>query len=135
MLIGGGRQEYSPPRDFFTSCPMRLRLQTSPPLPLVKAWIAFPSLGHETIYGLKVYICTTLQPLQDARVQPAQVKFELDGFELLDDTPVTELLHENDLLVAISRPETINPEKNKKRKIDDVVEPSTLIKNLCETYA
>jgi hypothetical protein len=107
---------------------MRFRLQTTAPLPPVKAWVSFSSTGHETVYALKTHLCAVLEPLQRAHIGPGQIKLELDGFELLDDGTAAELLHENDLLVALPKLEQTPTMKGKKRKMDEMDEPRVAFK-------
>ncbi|KAF9262155.1 hypothetical protein L218DRAFT_1000903 [Marasmius fiardii PR-910] len=92
---------------------MRLRLESSPPLPHLKAWfsssqtqwkISTQTSQHKTrpqyISDLKKSLCTTIKPLSEAGINANEIVLELDGFELLDDSTVDELLREGDLVVV-----------------------------------
>lgn len=74
---------------------MRLRIQTSPPLLPLKAW--FPtsvSTSSETqiVAELKISLLSVVN------AGKAKLKLELDGFELLDSSPVKDVLRDGDLV-------------------------------------
>jgi hypothetical protein len=74
---------------------MRLRIETTPPLPPLKAWINISQglfgLGTRTIHDLRQRI------IKDFEL-PAAIGLELDGFELLGRDAIRELLEKDDLI-------------------------------------
>lgn len=74
---------------------MRLRIETAPPLPPLKAWInASPGLfglGTRTINDLRKRI------IKDFEL-PDNIGLELDGFELLGRDAINELLERDNLI-------------------------------------
>ncbi|KAJ8093205.1 hypothetical protein PM082_020690 [Marasmius tenuissimus] len=120
---------------------MRLRLESSPPLPHLKAWFSSSQLQckpgtyssqHKSqpakIIDLKKSICATVKPLIEGGFRTEKIILELDGFELLDDLNVEELIRDGDLVVLglkelaeeqnLETPITQSPERlGKKRKL------------------
>ncbi|KAK1218241.1 hypothetical protein PQX77_014614 [Marasmius sp. AFHP31] len=120
---------------------MRLRLESSPPLPHLKAWFSSSQLQcnpgmhssqHKSqpakILDLKKSICATVKPLIEGGFRAEEIILELDGFELLDDLNVEELIRDGDLVVLglkeladeqnLETPNTQSPERlGKKRKL------------------
>ncbi|KAG7086627.1 hypothetical protein E1B28_002569 [Marasmius oreades] len=116
---------------------MRLRLESSPPLPHVKVWISSSQSQNklsvhssqnkprpQSILDLKKKICTTIKPLSETGAGANDIILELDGFELLDNFPVDELIREGDIIligaregVATSTSQSC-PEIGKKRKFN-----------------
>ncbi|KAG7440271.1 uncharacterized protein BT62DRAFT_1012929 [Guyanagaster necrorhizus] len=80
---------------------MRLRIQTDPPLPQLKAW--FPFTDDVDIHGLKKSLCSTVQVLRDAKIKPGELTLELDGFELLDELASSGVVRDTDLIVIKER--------------------------------
>ncbi|KAF8655187.1 hypothetical protein AX16_003219 [Volvariella volvacea WC 439] len=75
---------------------MRIRIQTTSPLPELKAWfIPEASPTNPTIDSLKAYLCTKLPILQNARVAGPDLVLSLEGFELLDGTPMDVIRDES----------------------------------------
>jgi hypothetical protein len=74
---------------------MRLRIETQPPLPSLKAWIN-PSPG---LFGLGT---RTINDLRRRIVKdfdlPDTIALELDGFELLGRESINEILEKDDLI-------------------------------------
>ncbi len=91
---------------------MRLRIQTEPPLPQLKAW--FPLPDDSNIHDLKTSLCNTVQVLRDAKIKPGELTLELDGFELLDELASTGVMRDTDLIVIKGRPGV----SSKKRKAE-----------------
>jgi hypothetical protein len=93
---------------------MRVRLQSQPPLPLLKAWFEIPLAlvnPQETIEDLKVELCRkVLTPPWTGKHGPSdtlkgneklradQIILEIDDFELLDGSAVN-VIRENDLIL------------------------------------
>ncbi|KAF4574515.1 hypothetical protein EYR36_005857 [Pleurotus pulmonarius] len=80
---------------------MRIKIQTNNPLPPLKAWYATNSLEgpNTTISDLKKQICTNVDAIRGAtKGKTNQLTFTLDGFELLDVSPL-DVLREGDLIV------------------------------------
>ncbi|KXN80901.1 hypothetical protein AN958_06848 [Leucoagaricus sp. SymC.cos] len=78
---------------------MRLRIQTLPPLPDLKAW--FIQDEHQTpasIGDLKQLLCSNIGILKGAGVIPGDVQLLLDDFELLNESPFAAALRDGDLL-------------------------------------
>lgn len=83
---------------------MRLRIQTQPPLPELKAWFIpdVPS-APPTIYELKEALCQRVQPLADSgRCEARHLVLLLDDFELLDETPFSAVRDGDLLLIKLS---------------------------------
>lgn len=79
---------------------MRLRIQTLSPLPEVKAWF-IPDLqdAQQTVFDLKGLLCRGITQLRTNRIDAEQLTLLLDGFELLDDSPVS-VVRDEDLIVV-----------------------------------
>ncbi|PFH49131.1 hypothetical protein AMATHDRAFT_5165 [Amanita thiersii Skay4041] len=81
---------------------MRLRVQTLPPLPDLKAWFVprpkGPVLVVKTIQDIKLSLSYDLPLLQQKGFEPSNLKLHLEGFELLDDLPFDEVLRDGDLI-------------------------------------
>lgn len=74
---------------------MRIRLATHPPLPPLKAWYGItPELTEQTVSELKEDIVTGLL----ARSSSADIKLEIDGFQLLDESLVGTVIQNGDLV-------------------------------------
>jgi hypothetical protein len=98
---------------------MRLRIQTIPPLPELKAWY---SADHDTtldatstIAHLKNAICLQFSTLTDLGVNRHHLVFLLDSFELLDDSSLG-LLRDGDL-ICIKALSSVQPALFRKRKM------------------
>lgn len=77
---------------------LRLRLQTSAPLPALKCWFSLPSNAGLNEFGtLKEHLCSELDVFTQADVSPSNLQLLLDDFELLDDSPL-DILRDGDLL-------------------------------------
>lgn len=73
---------------------MRVKVECVPPLPSIKAWFIIPPVS--TIYDLKFTLCNELPALQ-SQTSADEVTLSLDGFELLDATPV-DVVRDGDLI-------------------------------------
>ncbi|KAF8627314.1 hypothetical protein AX15_004434 [Amanita polypyramis BW_CC] len=98
---------------------MRLRVQTIPPLPELKAWfIPRPTstlLHLNTILELKQAICHDIKQLHQ---QHGNIRLLLDGFELLDSLPFDEVLRDGDLVcIQVSLEARSKSETLRKRKV------------------
>jgi hypothetical protein len=72
---------------------MRLKIETSPPLPTIKAWFSF----HHGLFGLR--IISDLRKRLIAELQlPTQINLRLNGYDLLDSNRIGELLSQDDLV-------------------------------------
>ncbi|KAK0197838.1 hypothetical protein F5146DRAFT_1156842 [Armillaria mellea] len=91
---------------------MRLRIQTEPPLPQLKAW--FPLPDDANIHDFKTSLCSTVQVLRAANIKPGELTLELDGFELLDELDSTSVVRDTDLIVIKGKLGA----SSKKRKAD-----------------
>ncbi len=82
---------------------MRLRIQTFAPLPELKAWFV-PEIqdAQETIFGLKGLLCSGVQTLRNGRFQAKDLTLVLEGFELLNDSPVTAVRDGDLIFVKVS---------------------------------
>jgi hypothetical protein len=81
---------------------MRIRLQSLPPLPVLKAWFVLPdpslvAAGHPTINNLKGILCREVPILSLGTVQCHHILLEMDGFELLDGS-LWDVIREGDLI-------------------------------------
>jgi len=75
----------------------RIRLQSFPPLPSLKAWFLIPP-GVTNIRDLKLALCSQLSIFKDMRIEPAHIVLEMDGFEVLEESHV-DLVHEGDVML------------------------------------
>ncbi|KAG5653274.1 hypothetical protein H0H81_001338 [Sphagnurus paluster] len=77
---------------------MRLRIQTKPPLPDLKAWYSPPPQDlPSSIRELKQAICSQIPLLQTCGVSSSNLILLLDDFELLDINPL-EVVRDGDLI-------------------------------------
>jgi hypothetical protein len=81
---------------------MRLRIETVPPLPPLKAWLTvspglFNLLGTRTISDLRKRIVRDFQ-------LPDEIYLELDGFELFGRDSISDLLEKDDLIQYLPFP-------------------------------
>lgn len=84
---------------------MRLRVQTLPPLPDLKAWfIPDEKYLPDSISKLKEALCSSVTVLKDAGVRREDIQLLLDEFELLNETPFTAALRDGDLVVLRALP-------------------------------
>jgi hypothetical protein len=75
----------------------RVRLETVPPLPTLKAW--FPINDSPTsVSALKRSLCASLSALEKFGLKAGQLDIEIDGFALLDELPMEGLIKDGDLL-------------------------------------
>lgn len=74
---------------------MRVKVESAPPLPSVKAWLSLAALS--TVSDLKTLICYSLQPFSDAGIHERDIHLVLDGFELLDSSEI-DILRDGDLV-------------------------------------
>lgn len=88
---------------------MRLRVQTIPPLPELKAWFipdiqaAFP-----TINDLKLSFCASIPTLRNANLAGSDLTLHLDGFDLLGESPL-DVVRDGDLIqLRQARPRSEN---------------------------
>ena len=100
---------------------MRLRVQTTSPLPYLKAWFVPRPTGAvfsvKTILELKQAICHDVKQLQREGYNHKKIRLLLDDFELLDDLPYDEVLRDGDLVcIHISDEVGAESEGLKKRK-------------------
>lgn len=63
---------------------MRIKVECAPPLPAVKAWFVVPAVFN--ILDLKASLLSQFPAIQN--LSPADLSFSLDGFELLDSSPI-----------------------------------------------
>ena len=80
---------------------MRLRIQTEPPLPNVKAWFSFPQseCSSNSLDALKTSLCCHIKTLNDAKIKPSRVRLVMDDYELLDELEVEGILRDGDCIV------------------------------------
>jgi len=77
---------------------MRVRIQTKEPLPELKAWYTpDESSLPATIADLKQAICQQISPLRVSGVSGRHIVLLLDGFQLLDGSPLG-LVRDGDLI-------------------------------------
>jgi len=86
---------------------MRLRIQTYAPLPDLKAWF-LPTLndGQDTILDLKDNLCSRVQVLKDGHYRAKDLLLSLEGFELLNDSPIGAV-RDGDLLCVKLSPTSV----------------------------
>ena len=103
---------------------MRLRIQTLPPLPELKAWFIPRPTGAiihlNTILELKQAICHDIKQLHQDGLQYSNTRLLLDDFELLDDLPFNEVLRDGNLVCIQLSLEA--REASRKRKVTDDTE-------------
>ncbi|KAI0662818.1 hypothetical protein C8Q70DRAFT_473304 [Cubamyces menziesii] len=96
---------------------MRVKVESVPPLPHVKAWFSANALP--SILDLKNSLCADLQPLSNEHVLPDHILLLLDDFELLDSSPI-DVVRDGDLIVIKKKPSPTQP----KRKASEAASPS-----------
>jgi hypothetical protein len=78
---------------------MRLRIQTLPPLPDLKAWfIPDPHKTPDSIREFKRTLCSSVVVLKEEDVASDDIQLLLDDFELLDESPFAAALRDGDLI-------------------------------------
>ncbi|KAF9448166.1 hypothetical protein P691DRAFT_760171 [Macrolepiota fuliginosa MF-IS2] len=84
---------------------MRLRVQTLPPLPELRAWF-IPDAPQvpSSILDLKGVFCSQIIALNDAGIRQADIRLLLDEFELLNESPYATALRDGDLVCIEARP-------------------------------
>jgi hypothetical protein len=92
---------------------MRVRIQTALPLPDLKAWYA-PNEDQSSIAHLKDALFLHIPVLEASLFHSHQVVLLLDGFELLDDSPL-DVVRDGDLVIVKLLPDT-QPSGSRKRK-------------------
>ncbi|KAI9069562.1 hypothetical protein FKP32DRAFT_60375 [Trametes sanguinea] len=80
---------------------MRLKVESVPPLPHVKAWFSAHALP--SVLDLKASLCADLHALSDAHIKPEDILLLLDDFELLDSSSI-DVVRDGDLIVYVSSP-------------------------------
>lgn len=86
---------------------MRLRIQTLPPLPGLKAWFipaAYQNLPS-SVADFKAVLSSSVAVLRDAGVRQEDIQLLLDEFELLDESRFDEALRDGDLVVIKPQPQ------------------------------
>ncbi len=73
---------------------MRVKVECAPPLPSTKAWFIIPPVS--TICDLKAALCSEL-PALHGQTSADEVTLFLDGFELLDASPM-DVVRDGDLI-------------------------------------
>ncbi|KAI8984904.1 hypothetical protein BD414DRAFT_537359 [Trametes punicea] len=79
---------------------MRIKVESVPPLPHVKAWYSANALP--SVVDLKASLCASLPALSHDRIRPQDLLLLLDDFELLDASPI-DVLRDGDLIVIKKR--------------------------------
>ncbi|KZT13197.1 uncharacterized protein LAESUDRAFT_754192 [Laetiporus sulphureus 93-53] len=82
---------------------MRIKVESAPPLPPVKAW--FSTHSATTVLELKSVLCADLHALRDDGIQGQDIALVLDDFELLDASPI-DVVRDGDLVVIKRNPAT-----------------------------
>lgn len=75
---------------------MRIKLQSFPPLPTLRAWFSIHSAT--TVKELKSVLCQELPALQDGALNPEDIVLVLDDFDLLDFSPI-DVIRDGDLIL------------------------------------
>ncbi|KAI0637605.1 hypothetical protein C8Q77DRAFT_1086815 [Trametes polyzona] len=88
---------------------MRVKVETVPPLPHLRAWFSTSALP--SVLDLKASLCTDLAPLAQDSVCPEDILLFLDDFELLDASPI-DVVRDGDLLIIKKKP-TLSSAKRK----------------------
>jgi len=74
---------------------MRLRIETTAPLPVLKTWFTVTrgtfGFGTRTIEDLRKRLIAKFK-------LPKEIRLQLNGYDLLEDEPVEELLEKDDLI-------------------------------------
>ncbi|KAI0029686.1 hypothetical protein K488DRAFT_88503 [Vararia minispora EC-137] len=76
---------------------LRLRVSTESPLPDLKAWFPVRE-SRTTVLSLKKALCLDLAQLSEARVDAANLVLVLDGFELLDQSRVADVIRDGEII-------------------------------------
>ncbi|KAG6836916.1 hypothetical protein H0H93_001282 [Arthromyces matolae] len=119
---------------------MRLKLQTRPPLPELKAWFSpHPDDVPRTVSELKRAICMQVPALKAKHLSGNDLLLVLDDFELIGDSPINVVRDGDLILVKPSYPiqksaeettrkrkraaKSFSPEPSSKRQKDIAVDP------------
>jgi len=83
---------------------MRLRIETTPPLPPIKTWFSFTQgifgFGTRTINDLRKRIIAELR-------LPDSIQLQLNGYDLLGSNLIEDLLEKDDLITYLLSKETL----------------------------
>lgn len=108
---------------------MRLRIQTAPPLPALKAWYAPPHDTTNSIIDLKHALFANVPLLDATAIDGSQVVLVLDGFDLLDESPL-DVVRDGDLVLIRLLPST-QTNVSHKRKAGRAGEPRVVFSGTC----
>ena len=105
---------------------MRLRIQTFSPLPELKAWF-IPEIhdADETVFDLKELLCKGTPQLRANQIHAQNLILLLDGFELLNDSPISAV-RDGDLII-------VKMAQRMKDYVDIGLEPSTQSPEFCQS--
>lgn len=79
---------------------MRVKIQTNPPLPPVRAWFPLPFVqSTPDISSFKYLLGASLPAFRD--VAPSALRLSIDGFELLDNSELT-IVRDGDLIWCVT---------------------------------
>lgn len=78
---------------------MRIKLESTSPLPIVKAWFHVESISN--VQELKSSLCSKLLQFCDANINHRDIILLLDDYELLD-TSTIDILRDGDAVVCVS---------------------------------
>jgi len=74
---------------------MRLKIETTPPLPTIKTWFSF----HQGLFGFGTRTIADLSKRLISELKlPQQIKLQLNGYDLLDSNVISDLLVQDDLV-------------------------------------
>ncbi|KAF9817633.1 hypothetical protein IEO21_03289 [Rhodonia placenta] len=94
---------------------MRIKLESVPPLPLVKAWFSVHSAT--TVSELKSVLCSDLPAFLDGQLRGGDILLLLEDFELLDSSPI-DVIREGDLIIVKRNPSVTSSNKRKAPETD-----------------
>ncbi|VDB86775.1 unnamed protein product [Peniophora sp. CBMAI 1063] len=93
---------------------LRVRVESAPPLPPLKAWLPLNEDQHETVMDLQAELCMRLNTKYSAIV------LTLDGYELIASSPVRDVIRDGELIVIRSSVKPLKrlaePEPERPRK-------------------
>lgn len=74
---------------------MRIKVESTPPLTTFKAWFVVSAASN--VQDLKESLCSDVPALREHEVAADQIALVLDGFELLDSSPI-DVVRDGDLV-------------------------------------
>lgn len=80
---------------------LRVRVESAPPLPPLKAWFPLNEEEYETVMDLQIELCSRL------RAKYSEIVLMLDGYELFTGSNIRDVVRDGELIVCV-KPSSIN---------------------------